>query len=264
MKSGSRRKEFSVPELQTLMTGLVIGELPRWHDARLWFSHWGAQEIIAVDLDGNSEVVTRAPTNIGYSIDWLPDGRLLVSGQEGLLVRSESDGPFSIYADLHSFSRHGWNEIVVDGRGNAYVNSVGFDFMAFLEGRAEFAPGIIALVTPDGSVRQVADGIAFPNGMAVTPDNSTLIIAESFTSKLTAFDIDADGDLSNRRVWADLGEGGDGDGICIETPKAPSGRRCAATPAHGSAKVGRCCRGSSSTGAASRACLAARTGGRCS
>jgi sugar lactone lactonase YvrE len=210
-----------VPEVQTLMSGLVIGESPRWRDGRLWFSHWGAQQIVAVDLDGNSEVVTRAPTNIGFSIDWLPDGRLLVSGREGLLVCSEHDGLFSIYADLRSLSPHGWNEIVVDGRGNVYVNSVNFDFMGFLEGRAQFAPGIIALVTPDGSVRQVADGIAFPNGMAVTPDNSTLIIAESFTSDLTAFDIGADGDLSNRRVWADLGEGGgDGDGICMDAEGA--------------------------------------------
>ena len=180
----------------------------------------GAQEIVAVGLDGQSEVVTRATTNIGYSIDWLPDGRLLVSGPEGLLVRSEPDGPLSVYADLRGVSRYGWNELVVDGRDNAYVNSVNFDFMAFLQGRAEFAPGIIALVTPDGSVRQVADGIAFPNGMAVTPGNSTLIIAESFTSKLTAFDIAADGGLSNRRVWADLGDGGDGDGICIDADGA--------------------------------------------
>jgi sugar lactone lactonase YvrE len=206
-----------VPEVQTLMSGLVIGESPRWHDGRLWFSHWGAQQIVAVDLDGNSEVVTRAPTNIGFSIDWLPDGRLLVSGREGLLVCSEHDGLFSIYADLRSLSPHGWNEIVVDGRGNVYVNSVNFDFMGFLEGRAQFAPGIIALVTPDGSVRQVADGIAFPNGMAVTPDNSTLIIAESFARRLTAFDIADDGSLSNRRVWAD---GVGPDGICMDAEGA--------------------------------------------
>ena len=88
----------------------------------------------------------------------------------------------------------------MDGRGNAYVNNIGFDFPD-----GEFAPGILALVTPDGSARQVADGVAFPNGMAVTPDNSTLILAESYANRLTAFDIAADGGLSNRRVWADLG-----------------------------------------------------------
>jgi sugar lactone lactonase YvrE len=103
---------------------------------------------------------------------------------------------------------------VVDGRGNTYVNNISFDFM----GGGAFAPGIIALVTPDGSVRQVADGIAFPNGMAVTPDNSTLIIAESFAGRLSAFDIAGDGSLSNRRVWAELGQGGDG--ICLDAEGA--------------------------------------------
>jgi sugar lactone lactonase YvrE len=98
----------------------------------------------------------------------------------------------------------------VDGRGNAYINNQGFDFPG-----GEFAPGTIAVLTPDGSVRQVADGIAFPNGMAVTPDNSTLICAESYGQRLTSFDIAADGSLSNRQVWADLGDGVP-DGICLD------------------------------------------------
>jgi sugar lactone lactonase YvrE len=201
-------------ELQTLMTGLVIGESPRWHEGRLWFSNWGAQEIIAVDVEGNSELVTRVPTTIPFSIDWLPDGRLLVvSGQEGLLLRREADGSLVTHADLSELSNKPWNEIVVDGRGNIYVNNVCFQF-----GGEEFRPGILALVTPDGSVRQVADQIAFPNGMVVTPDNSTLIVAESFASRLTAFDIAADGSLSNRRVWAELGQGGDG--ICLDATGA--------------------------------------------
>jgi sugar lactone lactonase YvrE len=116
------------------------------------------------------------------------------------------------HADLSGLGVDGFNEIVVDGRGNIYVNG-GVDFDPG-EGNA---PGIIALVTPDGSVRRVADGIAFPNGMAVTPDNSTLIIAESFAGRLTAFDIAADGSLSNRRVWAD---GVGPDGICIDAEGA--------------------------------------------
>jgi sugar lactone lactonase YvrE len=204
------------PGLQVLMTGLTIGESPRWHDDRLWFSNWGEQEVIALDLEGNSEVVARVQTTIPFSIDWLTDERLLiVSGPESLLLRRERDGSLVTHADLTRLSDHGWNEIVVDGRGNAYVNGVGFDLMA----GEEFAPGILALVTPDGSARQVADGIAFPNGMAVTPDNSTLIVAESYANRLTAFDIDTDGGLSNRRVWADL-DGGVPDGICIDAEGA--------------------------------------------
>jgi sugar lactone lactonase YvrE len=199
-------------EPRTLMTGLVIGESPRWHDDRLWFSNWGAQEVIAVDLDGNSEVVARVATTIPFSIDWLPDGRLLIlSGPERVLLRKEPDGSLVTHADLTALTEFGLNEIVVDGRGNTYVNGGGFDLMA---GEA-FAPGIIAVLTADGSARQVADGIAFPNGMAVTPDNSTLIVAESYAKRLTAFDIGADGGLSNRRVWADLDDGVP-DGICID------------------------------------------------
>ncbi len=203
-------------EVQTLLTGLAVGESPRWHAGRLWFSNWGAQEIVAVDLDGRSEVVLRVPTTIPFCIDWLPDGWLLVvSGREGLVLRQEPDGSLVTHADLRGLSNHAWNEIVVDGRGNAYVNGAGFGFMA---GEA-FSPGMIALITPDGLVRQVAGGIAFPNGMAVTPDNSTLIIAESYGNQLTAFDIAADGSLSNRRVWADVGDDHP-DGICLDADNA--------------------------------------------
>jgi len=197
-------KPFPTPEVQALLTGLAMGESPRWHEDRLWLSDWGAQEIVAVDLDGKSEVIVRVPFGLPFCIDWLPDGRLLiVSGREGLLLRRERDGSLVIHADLRGLSDKGWNEIVVDGRGNAYING---------------GPGI-ALLTPDGAVRQVADNIAFPNGMAVMPDNSTLIIAESHGKRLTAFDIAADGSLANRRVWADLGIGVP-DGICIDAHKA--------------------------------------------
>jgi sugar lactone lactonase YvrE len=199
-----------VPELRTLMTGIVFGESPRWHDDRLWFSDWGAQELIAVDLEGNSEVVVRVPS-FPFCIDWLPDGRLLiVSARDRLLLRREPDGSLVAHADLSTLSEHPWNDIVVDGRGNAYVGNTGFDFPG-----GEFAPGILALVTPEGSARRVADGVAFPNGIVVTPDNSTLILAESYGNRLTAFDIAADGGLSNRRVWADLHDGVP-DGICLD------------------------------------------------
>lgn len=196
-----------VSEGQILLTGLGIGESPRWHDGRLWFCNWGMQEVVAVDLEGNREVMARVPTSIPFCIDWLPDGRLLVvSGQERLLLSMEPDlanGSLVTHADLNGLTQGGFNEIVVDGRGNIYVN--GGD--------------IVALVTLDGAVRKVADGIAFPNGMAVTPDNKTLILAESHGKRLTAFDIMADGNLTNRRVWADLGDGCP-DGICIDADGA--------------------------------------------
>ena len=199
-----------MPEPRTLLTGLAIGESPRWHEERLWFANWGAQEVVAVDLDGDSEVVTRVPTTIPFSIDWLPDGRLLVvSGREALLLRQEPDGSLVTHADLSGVNEV-FNEIVVDGRGNTYVNGASSDLSA---------PGIVALVTPDGSARQVADGIAFGNGMAVTPDNSTLIVAESHGNRLTAFDIADGGGLSNRRVWAGL-PGGFPDGICLDADGA--------------------------------------------
>jgi sugar lactone lactonase YvrE len=196
--------ESSGATARTILTGLGFGESPRWHQGRLWFANWGTQQIVAVDADGNSEVMARVPTTIPFCIDWLPDGRLLVvSGQERLLLRREPDGSFATHADLTGIAPGAWNEIVVDGRGNIYVNGPG-----------------IALVSQDGSLRHFAEELTFANGMAVTPDNSTLIVAESHGKRLTAFDIAPDGGLSNRRVWADLtGPGGDGvpDGICIDT-----------------------------------------------
>src|SRR5499433_3497904 len=139
-------KQVSLPELKILLTGLAMGESPRWREDRLWFSDWGAQEIVAADLDGNSEVVVRTPFGLPFCIDWSPDGRLLiVSGRESLLLRREPDGSLVPHADLRGLSDKVWNEIVVDGRGNAYVNG---------------GSGIIALVTADRSVQQVADGIA--------------------------------------------------------------------------------------------------------
>jgi sugar lactone lactonase YvrE len=208
----------TTPKMKTLLAGLAFGESPRWHDNRLWLADWGAQEILAVDLGGNTEVIVRVRfPSFPLSFDWLPDGRLLVvSARDGLLLRREPDGSLVTHADLSGLAQkgHPWNEIVIDGRGNTYVNNVGFEFPG-----GQFAPGTIALLTPDGSARQVADSVAFPNGMAVTPDNSTLIVAESYAKRLTAFDIAAHGGLSNRRIWADL-NGGVPDGICLDSEGA--------------------------------------------
>ena len=197
-------------EPRVILSGLAYVESPRWHDGRLWFAHWGTDEVVAVGLDGKSEVVAHGPGGLGWSIDWLADGRLLTTGP-GLLLH-EPDGSEVPHADLTDLAGD-WNEVVVDGRGNAYVNGGMF-------GPAECGPsGVVALVTPDGSVRRVGDGLAFPNGMAVTPDNRTLIVAESWAEGLTAYDIAGDGTLSSRRVWAAT-PGDHPDGICLDADGA--------------------------------------------
>ena len=205
-------------EVHPLLDDLSFGESLRWHHDRLWLADWGAQEVVAVDNEGRPEVMARVDfPAFPMCIDWLPDGRLLVvAARDGRLLRQEPDGSLVTHADLSDLAERGhpWNEIVVDGRGNAYLNNQGFDFPG-----GKFAPGTIALLKRDGSARLVADGIAFPNGMAITPDNSTLIVAESYGQKLTAFRIAADGILSQPRVWADLGDGVP-DGICLDAEGA--------------------------------------------
>ena len=199
-------------EFTTLLKDLALVESPRWHDDRLLFSDWGAGEVLALSPDGTREFITRIDA-MPFCLDRLPDGRLLIVAGQQLLAR-DSDGTLTAYAELGDISTKPWNDIVTDGRGNTYVNNIGFDFPD-----DEFAPGLIALIKSDGTARQVADGLAFPNGMAVTPDNSTLIVAESYGGVLSAYDIAPDGDLSNRRVWADL-KGAAPDGICIDAEGA--------------------------------------------
>lgn len=193
-----------------LAEGFLFPESPRWHDGRWWVSDWAAHHVVAIDPEGRTEVAAELPS-FPLCIDFLPDGRLLaVSSQEARLVRREPEGELVTHADLSTVARTPWNDVVVDGRGNAYVNTIGFDFPG-----GEFAPGSIVLARPDGEVSVVADGLAFPNGMAVTPDNGTLVVAESYAGCLTAYDVAGDGSLSRRRVWADLGDAAP-DGICLD------------------------------------------------
>jgi len=216
--------------VRTLLAGRGLVESPRWHGDRLYFSDWSAGEVLGVDLGGRSEVIARVKS-LPLCTDWLPDDRLvIVSSPDGRLLRREPDGSLVTHADL---GRPGWNDIVVDGRGNAYVNGAGFNPMA----GEEFRPGSVHLVAADGTVRQVAGDIAFPNGMTVTAGNSTLIVADSYRRQLVAFDIGADGGLSGRRVWADLGEGVP-DGICADAQDAVwyadvPNRRCVRVAAGG-------------------------------
>ncbi len=194
-------------EPKVLLSGLGIPESPRWHQGRLWFCNWIDRQIVAVGPDGTPEVFRAQGQGqlMGYSIDWLPDGRLLMTGDK--LRRQEPDGSMVTLAEQKA------NEIVVDGRGNIYLNGADFNF----SGGEAPKPGYIKLITPDGQLRQVAGDIQFPNGMIITPDDRTLIISESFAGRLTAFDIDADRGLSGRRVFA---EGVAPDGICLDAEGA--------------------------------------------
>jgi sugar lactone lactonase YvrE len=200
--------------MEILRTGLGLVESPRWHDGRLWFSDWIAGEILAIDEAGTSELILQHDS-LPLCFDFLPDGRpVVVSNQEIALLTMEADGTLSTYADLSPLTRYGCNDIVVDGRGNAYVNSPNFEFsVGPPEGAVQ--PGFVALVTPEGAAGVVADDIAFPNGMAVTADNRTLVVADSYRHQLVGFDIADHGTLSGRRVWAELGDAAP-DGICLD------------------------------------------------
>jgi sugar lactone lactonase YvrE len=188
-----------------LLSGLAIGESARWHDGRLWFCHWIAGDVVVLDpADGSTAVAGRSPVPIPFTIDWLPDGTLLlVAGTQ--VLRQQPDGSFTTHADLGAICG-GFNEIVTDAHGRAYVNGSDFDFL----GGGEYVTGTVALVEADGTARRVADGIDFGNGMVITDGGRTLVVAESFGRRLTAFDIAPDGSLTRRRVWAGMSDGPDG------------------------------------------------------
>ena len=248
--------------MEILVNGLGQLESPRWHEGRLWVADWTAGLIRAIDAAGHGEVVAEHHS-LPLCFDFLPDATLvLASGPQRALLRMTPDGTFARYADLSALSRYPSNDIVIDGRGNTYVNNVNFDFVT-RPVPGDIAPGFVALVTPDGQARVVAEDLAFPNGMAVTADNATLVVAESYRHQLTAFDIGSDGSLANRRVWAQVG-GHSPDGICLDRDGAAwyadVGDRCCVRVAEG----GRSWVGCSSTVARSPACSAGTTGSPCS
>jgi sugar lactone lactonase YvrE len=200
--------------IDILRSALGLVESPRWHDGRLWFSDWIAGQITAIDDAGTSELILEHQS-LPLCFDFLPDGRpVLVSNQQNAMLAIEDDGRLTTYADLSGLTQIGCNDIVIDGRGNAYVNSPNFDFGSGPPDDA-VQPGFVALMTPDGKARVVAEDIAFPNGMAVTAENHTLVVADSYRHQLVGFNIDHDGTLSGRRVWADLGDAAP-DGICLD------------------------------------------------
>ncbi|MEE4300816.1 MAG: SMP-30/gluconolactonase/LRE family protein [Pseudomonadales bacterium] len=201
---------------EVVAEGLRFGEGPRWYEGRLWFSDMHDGWVCALAPDGTLERVVHVahePSGLG----WLPDGRLLVvSMQDRRLLRREADGSLVEHADLSALATHHCNDMVVDDQGRAYVGNFGFD----LHGGAAPTTAAMVRVDADGSVCVAAPDLMFPNGTVITPDGATLVVGESFGGRLTAFDIDAKGALTNRRVWAQLPEGAVPDGICLDAEGA--------------------------------------------
>ena len=195
--------------------GLAFAEAPRWRNGALWWSDMHAGEVCRL-AGGRVErvcAVAADPSGLG----WLPDGRMLVvSMRDKRLLRQESDGTLVTHADLSSLVPRRLNDMVVDDHGRAYVGNFGFD----LDGAEPTAPTVLVRADPDGTAHIVTQDLLFPNGTVITEDGKTLVIAETFGGRLTAFDIDAHGDLSNRRVWAQLPEGDVPDGICLDAEGA--------------------------------------------
>lgn len=205
---------------RVLTEGLYFGEGPRWHQGRLWFSDFFDRAVKSVDEAGavRTELeIDDHPSGLG----WLPDGRMLVVAMHRRqLLRVDADG-VKVHADLSGVATYHANDMVVDGQGRAYVGNFGFDLDGALASRgvegviADHPTACIARVDPDGAVRVAATEMHFPNGSVITADGRTLIVAETLAMRLTAFDIDADGSLANRRVWATLGMRAP-DGICLD------------------------------------------------
>lgn len=200
--------------LKTLIGGLKFSEAPRWHDGRLWFSDFFRKEVIAVTEQAQAEVQFQLPDSPS-GLGWRPDGTLLVVSMHDRRLLAWGAGALETVADLSAHVGGPCNDMVVDVQGRAYVGNFGFDLYAREEARAT----TLLRVDLDGSVHRVADELWFPNGMAITPDGKTLIVAETFRNRLTAFAVAADGSLGQRRVFADL-PGVFPDGICLDADGA--------------------------------------------
>jgi len=202
-------------EARLLVGGLVFPECPRWREGKLWFSDMHGLKVMRADLSGRTETiaeVTGQPAGLG----WLPNGGLLVVSQtDRRLLRLGRNGLFEV-ADLSKLAPVSCNDMVVDNQGRAYIGHFGSHTSVQ---PSTWSPAHIILVTPDGGVRVAADNLSFPNGMVITADGRTLIVAETFGHRLTAFAIQPDGSLTGQRVWAPL-ENVAPDGICLDAEGA--------------------------------------------
>lgn len=194
--------------------GLAFAEAPRWHDGKLWFSDFYTHKVMCIGADGKPATMAEVPGQPS-GLGWLPDGRLLVVSMTDRRLLRQDPGGLVTVADLAGLAPFHCNDMVVDRQGRAYIGNFGFD----LAGKAPVKSTGLILVTPDGQARVVADELLFPNGCVITPDGATLVVAETFGKRLTAFDIAADGSLGGRRVWAALGDASP-DGICLDAAGA--------------------------------------------
>jgi len=197
--------------LKTITTDLCFAEGPRWHDGALWFSDMHDHVVCRIDAEGNKIVVAEVPQQPS-GLGWLPDGRLLVVSMRDRLILVQNQHGLEVWSDLSRLAKHDCNDMVVDALGRCWVGNFGFDLHA---GDAMTTTELI-LVRGQNQAEVVATDLFFPNGSVITPDGRTLIVAETFAACLTAFDIEPSGQLSNRRIWAQL-EGAVPDGICLDT-----------------------------------------------
>ena len=208
-------------KLQTLMDGLTFGEGPRWHEDKFYFSDFYSHKVYTLDLEGNHEVIVEVP-NQPSGLGWMPDGTMLIVSMKDRKLLSFRDKTLEERADLSGLAGFHCNDMVVDSKGNAYIGNFGFNTY---EGEEVKSTNLI-LVRPGEEPCIAADNILFPNGTVITEDEKTLVVGETYAAKLTAFDINEDASLSNRRVWADLTQSIDDgnvpvpDGMCLDAEGA--------------------------------------------
>ncbi len=187
--------------IDTIVSDRAFLECPRWHEGRVWVSDLYRHEVISIGDDGDVVVEATLTGDEPSGLGWLPDGRLLITAMEsGCIMRREDDGEIVVHADLSSVATGKLNDMVVAADGTAYVGSFGFEFKR----DTPIRPANLVRVAPDGTFSVEADDLLFPNGMVITP-GGTLVVAESMGNRLTAFDIESDGSLSNQRTWASFG-----------------------------------------------------------
>jgi len=197
-----------------VVNNLVFPESPRWHQDRFWFADQFTGDVLTLSLDGLVEIVTTLSDHVG-GIGWLPDGTLLVVGMTERLLHRLAPQGLEVYANLSGLASFHCNDLLVDAQGGAYVSEFGYDML----GGAPTVSTKLIRVDADGRPRAIGGPLVFPNGMAMTPDDSTLIVAETYAHRLSSFSVSPGGELNDHRTWADLGATTP-DGICLDAEGA--------------------------------------------